>query len=547
MSINIRNIPWSNPVPHKGKYYRTAPATREMLDDWKADRVYLKKRGLGAYKDKGVWKLYLWTDTEEFQGDIKEPSGELPELPTIEPSVGSCKLLEPQVPHVARIVRALRMGGGAIDNSKTGTGKTICALVAAWNLGMEPIIVCPKSVIKSWQDWAAKTGQRVHVTNYAQVRSGNFPFCIRTDKDRPSYMKFEWKLRTPEKYIVIVDEAHNCKGLETLQGAILSSCKRAKVKVLMLSATLAESALDLKNAGYVLNLHHWSNWSDWLYANGCIKVKQKVQKRMFNPRTRKHWMSKFTIDKWVFKGGKDSLAKLREQIFPRMGSGLTLDDMDGYFPDNHIIPHVADIDSKIATIHRKMKKELGELAAKARRDGAREEGAKLTVMIRAQQEVELLKLPIAIEMARDAQAEGNSVMFACQFTETIKAFKKALGGCEVSGNVKDTASEIAKFQSDKEHFISVQVQAGGAGVSLHDDREGMRPRVSIIMPVFDARQFKQVLGRIHRANGRSTVKQYILFDSKSDIDKRICAAIEKKCGNMDSFNGDDIGIELQTN
>lgn len=544
MSINIRQTPWTTPVPHRGKYYRTAVATREQLEDWKLRRAYFKKRGLGAWKDGGVWKLFLWTDTEAFQGDVAVAQDALPELPKIKETVGSCSLLPPQVPHVQCIVRALRSGNGAIDTSDTGTGKTICSLIAAWNLGLTPVVVCPKSVIGSWQKWAARTGQEIHCTNYEQVVRGNFPWCKRTGKDKPAYFKFEWDLRTPEKYIVIIDEAHRCKGMETLQGAIASSLKRAGIKFIALSATLAEDPLDLKNVGYVLGLHHWSNWSDWLHANGCIQVNQKVKKRMYNSATRKHWVSKFDIKKWIFKGGAASLAKLHKEIFPRMGSRLTVKDLNGYFPKNHIIPHSANIDSKIATIHKKMKKELRELAAKSRRDGA-EEGAKLTLLLRAQQEVELLKVPVAIEMAKDFVAEGNSVMFACQFQETIKAFKKAMGGVEVSGNISDKQSEIDKFQSDEEHTIAVQVQSGGAGISLHDDREGMRPRVSIILPVFDARQFKQVLGRIHRAEGKSTVHQYILLDENSDIDMRICAAIEKKCDNMAAFNGEDYGVDLQ--
>jgi hypothetical protein len=431
-----------------------------------------------------------------------------------------------------------------LDTSDTGVGKTICALVAAWNLGLTPIVICPKSVIGSWQKWAKRTGILIHVTNYEQVVRDNFPFCRRTDTTRPSYMKFEWQLRQPEKCLVILDEAHRTKGMETLQGAILSSCKRAGVKALALSATLAETPLDLKNAAYCLGLHHWSNWSDWLHSTGCRTIKQKVQKKMFNRQTRQHWISKFTIDKWVFNGGTKALDKLHKQIFPAMGSRLTLKDMEGYFPANHIIPRSANIDAKIGKIHKAMKKELAELAAKERRDG-KEEGSRLTILIRAQQKVELLKVPVAIEMARDFEADGNSVIFACQFTETIKAFKKALGGAEISGQINDKEAEIEKFHSGAEHFISVQSQSGGAGISLHDDEEGMRPRVSIILPIFDARQFKQLLGRAHRAEGKSTVRQYILLDENSDIDQKICKAIERKADNMAAFNGDDIGIDLQ--
>jgi hypothetical protein len=35
------------------------------------------------------------------------------------------------------------------------------------------------------------------------------------------------------------------------------------------------------------------------------------------------------------------------------------------------------------------------------------------------------------------------------------------------------------------------------------------------------------------------------LDENSDIDQKICKAIERKADNMAAFNGDDIGIDLQ--
>jgi hypothetical protein len=544
MAINIRAVNWTAPVPAKGKYYRTAPATAEHIAEWKLDKLYLKSKGLGIYKNHGVWSLYLWTDNEGFAGDIVPPKNVLAPLPTIETSVGSCSLLPPQVPHTACLVRALRAGNCAIDTGSTGVGKSPCALVTAWNLGLTPIIICPKSVIGSWENWAKKTGQTIHVINYEQVIRGNFPFVKRTGKDRPAYFKLEWCVRTPEKYLVIIDEGHKCKSMESYQSAILSSTKRAKIKTLVLSATLVESTLDMKALGYCLGLHSWSNWPDFIAANGCIKTKQTVKKRNFNPRTRKYWTSKFDIDVWRFVGGAKALAKLSKQIFPRFGSGLTIADMKDFFPKNFIIPHIADMDGKIAKIHKEMAVQLKELAAQRRRDASSENKSILTELMRMQQEIELLKLPTAIEMAKNAVAEGNSVAFIAQFTATIDAFKKATDSLEISGNIDDKQSEIDAFQADKNHMIAVQVQSGATGVSLHDEREGSRPRISILMPVFDTRLFKQALGRIYRANGRATVRQYVLLDQNSEIDSKLAKTIERKTENLAAFNGYGEGLDL---
>lgn len=539
MSINIKEIPWSSPRPHAGKYFRTAPVPLGFLEEWKLDKKFLKSKGFSLVKKKdGTSELCLWTDHENLPGDAPViVNDELPPLPPIETTLGEVSLLPPQIPHVQNHVRSLRLGNCAIDASDTGVGKTLCAILTAHNLGLQPVVLCPKAVIASWRGWAQKAGIRLDVTNYDQAIRGNFGFVERTKRKRPAYMQFEWKLRNPDRYLLIFDEGHKLKGEETLTACLLGAAKRSGAKCLILSATLAESPLDMKNIGYAMGLHHWSNWHDFLSSNGCFcnLIKKTIERRRKNG-------SKYEIEveekKWTYIAGKTGMERLHSYIFPRMGARLTVEDMDGFFPDNHIIPHQVDIGG-VEKVYQLMREELRELEAKRKRDEYASD-SKLTILLRAQQEAELLKVPTFIEMARDLEAEGRSVAIFAQFRETLDAIQKALGACALNGDV----DEVAKFQADKSHFICVQIQAGGAGVSLHQEKADMRPRASLIMPVFDARMIKQALGRIHRANAKDKTTQYIVFDAQSKTDVRVCRAIENKLGNIDAFNGslDELAI-----
>lgn len=542
MIINIDKIEWGPSLSMGGYYVRHALMTPYLWECWKSDKAFIKSKGMRVFKsESGHWILEIKTDSHSLPGcdPIAINNAEkLPPLPEIETTCGEASLFLPQVTHVQSLVRSLRLFDSAIDASDTGVGKTVCALMTAYNLGLKPIVICTKSVISSWMEWGRKMNMDIAVTNYEQAIRGNFDFVAKTGKRRPAYMMFEWQFQHPEKHLVIFDEAHRMKNEETQTACLAGSLKRSRVKSLILSATLCESPLELKNIGYLMGLHCWSNWKDFLQSNNCFPQSFTVKKRI-----KSKWGGSFTKDievkKWIFAGGKKNLMELHKKIFPSMGARLTIRDLDGYFPDNHIIPMQIPIGG-VEKAYEKMRKELRDLEEKKKRDIFTSE-SKLTILLRAQQEAEILKAPSIIEMAKDFEEEGNSVVIFCQFIETLQAIHKALGGEFISGSQSshERDAAIKNFQDDKSHFIVVQIQAGGAGISLHQYRDDLRPRISILMPVFNGRMIKQALGRIHRAGSKQATKQYIIFDGKSKSDIRTCKAIEKKLSNIESFNGSE--------
>jgi len=75
------------------------------------------------------------------------------------------------------------------------------------------------------------------------------------------------------------------------------------------------------------------------------------------------------------------------------------------------------------------------------------------------------------------------------------------------------------------------IAAGGVGVSLHD-LNGNFPRGSIISPSYSAINFLQALGRIHRAEGKTTCIQKVMF-ADGTIEVEVCKRVHAKLQNMD--------------
>jgi superfamily II DNA or RNA helicase len=158
--------------------------------------------------------------------------------------------------------------------------------------------------------------------------------------------------------------------------------------------------------------------------------------------------------------------------------------------------------------------------------------------------VELLKIPIFLELAKDALAEGNSVAIFVNFTATLNAIvdrmEFALPVSLVRGAQTEEARKesVSRFQSNDTKVMICMIQAGGVGLSLHD-LHGGHPRVSIISPSFSAVELRQTLGRIHRAGSLSPAVQKIVF-VRGTVEMNVCRSIKSKLNNLDLINDDEL-------
>lgn len=107
------------------------------------------------------------------------------------------KLLDFQTEHVKILLGCLNNKGVALDASDTGTGKTYAALCLAKEMGLMPIIVCPKSIIPGWKRAMSHFGiGDYYVANYEQYRAGNTPYLTKkNDFDLSKYKSKTYKLQ----------------------------------------------------------------------------------------------------------------------------------------------------------------------------------------------------------------------------------------------------------------------------------------------------------------------------------------------------------------
>ena len=425
------------------------------------------------------------------------------------------KLFEWQKDHAAKLLASLLEHGYAKDGSDTGTGKTIVALSVCKALGLAPFVICPKAVIPSWNEWIHDFGfDQSLVINYEKLRLGNTPYY----KQRRG---FALKV---DKVLIIFDEDHRCKGSKSENAKMMIAAKRGGYQSLLLGATSATNPVEMRAIGFMLDLHDERGWWNWCLKNGCKRG---------------------TFGGLTYTGSQAALKRIHDHIYGQgRGSRLRVNDLPpGSFPDSMIVAEGYEVASRgeIEKIYADLKLELEILDDRKKED---EESA-LIAQLRARQEVELLKVNVFEELAKDALEGGASVAIFVNFRQTLELLYRRLhvGDCKIAvvhgtQDEIDRDKEVKRFQSNEAKIIICMVQAGGTGLSLHD-LSGKHPRVSLISPNFSAVDLKQVLGRVHRAGAKSPAVQKIVFASDT-VEMRVCRAVRKKLNNLDLINDDEM-------
>ena len=138
-------------------------------------------------------------------------------------------------------------------------------------------------------------------------------------------------------------------------------------------------------------------------------------------------------------------------------------------------------------------------------------------------------------MAQDLINEGNSVVLFVNFRETVDALTKKLNCGRIDGgqSAKDRQKVIDDFQSDKTNVVVANIAAVGTGLSLHDIN-GNRPRVSLICPTFNAKEYVQTLGRIFRNGAKSDSLQKVLVAAAS-VEETVMTSINSKLKNLEAL------------
>jgi hypothetical protein len=443
------------------------------------------------------------------------------------------KLFPYQINHLNNLLYALSNHKTVIDASDTGTGKTYCAVALCKMLGLKPFIICPKPVVYSWKkvcdiyhvkyitivnyetlrNGKILVEEEPTITNYINIIDGSIAHktSINTNSQNSDtklvyFQKPEKKTKTKKSYswnlprdnILIFDEAHKCKNPGTLNSLLLRATMTVPNPVLLLSATLIDKPDNFSIYGSLIGIKNIDNFIHSFQSQDLL------------------------------------IRKLHQLVFPDHGARMRIKELGSIFPDNLILPEIYemhDVEKEIQQCYDIIQKSLNELKGKEKNNNV------LTMMLRARQRIELLKLPLMAKLIIDHLENNLSVVVFLNFNDSIKILAKYFKTKSlIVGSQKDEERNqiINDFQTNKSRLIICNAQSGGTGISLHD-LDGKYPRISLISPNWSVILFVQILGRIHRSGAKSNAIQKIIYCANT-IEEKIAQIVKKKVNNLSLLN-----------
>ena len=438
-------------------------------------------------------------------------------------------LLPYQINNADNIIRIINNNRAVLDASDTGTGKTYTAIAACHAMGLRPIVICPKAVMRNWGKVAQLFDVKpFFIVNYETIKNikyydkdGNRIICpyIKYDTNKKIYT---W-LNIPKNTVFIFDEAHKCSNLNTYNGSLLLGVRESTENgIMLLSATIADHPEKFRLFFYILN---FINRDDAKAAELDFKKYMKI------------------VQTWIMRDTKPMI-RIHNMLYPDRATIMSISVLGDLFPQTQItaIPYSMgkNTEEEIQAQYEIIYENMEELKGKAKNDKENP----LVRTLRAHQKIELLKIKTIVELANDFLHEGFSVVIFVNFTQTLKTLSKLLfTTCLIYGEQSDMERQtnIDLFQENKEKLILCNIKAGGVGISLHDVYGGHK-RVSIISPCWSAIDLTQALGRIHRAGGKTKSLQRIVYCANT-VEERIAEKLERKLKDLNSINNGDVNLE----
>jgi superfamily II DNA or RNA helicase len=524
----MATVEWSHPIQLNTKrgvrLLKKAPITQQFWKVYGEDKELFKKQmadaGIQLGKFREEWQLTHWSDDQlKFKQIIvsDNPVEAVPELDLI-PLLHPEGLFEYQQTSVQMGVASMNKYNRVLLGHSTGVGKTFCALGIARELGKRIAVVCPKPITTDWHRAAKLMGVEVfEICGWEWAKTGKSQLGRWTDENKKTF-----RFMLPEDVLLVFDEVHRGKGEATQNAFLVRDSVVQNIPAIALSATIADDPTKLWAIGQFLGLHQGGkDYFRFLSQNGCRKTRFGMQ----------------------FTGGHSVLKKLHSRIYPEKGNRLRHSDLGDAFPETMIKARAFDMDNarKIAGEYDDLCNRIEELR------GLENFSANvLAEQTRARQRIELHKAPAVCAMVRDMIEEGNSVFVAVNYSETRKFILDELKtSCSIHGGQDELErrGNIDSFQRDDSRVIVGIIQACREGLNLQD-LNGNHPRVALIMPTPSPFDLKQVLGRVHRAGGKSKSIQYIIYAAGVGIEESICEKLDGKLKNMDLLADGEIDATI---
>ena len=444
------------------------------------------------------------------------------------------KLFSYQIEHTLNLIYILTRNISILDSSDTGTGKTYTALAVCKQLNLNPIIICPKSVMNTWKKISKLFEvQPIMIVNYETIKLVKYyiekngimervdcPY-INLAKNEKNKVDYVWNLNGSDNVLFIFDEVHKCSNINSENGKLLFSAKNQEKYMLILSATIADHPEKFKLFFYILNF---------------IDPKNVKEKNL----TFNQYM--IIMNRWIFRD-KKPMNRIYSMLYPERSSRMKIDVLGDLFPETQIIAQPYNLGRKRELEIEREYKNLADEMEQIRNKQKGDKGNILTSIMRAQQKIEIIKIPIFVELTYDFIENGFSVVIFVNFTQTLQTLAQMLyTDCLIYGEqtAEQRNKNIEDFQENKKRIIICNTKAGSLGLSLHD-LNGNYPRVSLISPNWDATSLIQALGRVHRAGGKSKSLQRIIYVANT-VEEKIAEKLEGKLQNLNTINNGDVDL-----
>lgn len=103
--------------------------------------------------------------------------------------------------------------------------------------------------------------------------------------------------------------------------------------------------------------------------------------------------------------------------------------------------------------------------------------------------------------------------------------------------------EIDRFQDGLTDYCLFTFGAGGIGISLHQYKPSLKPRETIVTPIYNEMEMLQALGRAHGPNSCSVTEQKIML-FRDTIEERVLGIYSAKKSCLDIVTQEGIGENL---
>ncbi len=436
-------------------------------------------------------------------------------------------------------VKVLGNHSFSLESSETGLGKTIIASFVAIAMDLPLGVICKATAREQWRDELECCGVEAvdFIESYEMLKNGKHFALSKETKERKvkgkvsKSHKFKWHASAP--CILVFDEVHECSGQTSQNAGMLKAAfTHPFIKVLGLSATVANSPLKMQAVGMGLGLHNgeFFPFRNWCLRNGC----------------KKGFFGGMTFNRKDGNRADEALKLIHKYIYPAHGYRLTRADLaargvqmhdvsiqpirievDGYYNHSLVKPILEQVDLAEAEDMRKAA-EAGEAPMA------------IVTLTRNRMREEALMIPWLVDECLAVNEQGGMAVIFCQYSSTLKALVDALPGyLSISGDTKeDRPVIVSAIAGNRTPGVVVQIQAGSASLNLQD-KIGNMPRTTFVLPTFKAETLLQALGRADRLYTKSSVIQKLVFPATA-LGTQIFRAVRAKLHNLELLNDGEV-------